>query len=159
MVRSGIGRLLAAAAVACALVTLSTGCAQTGGSGAQVASPDKAALFINITRGKEAVHAVSMALHLAGTAAERGHRVVVFLNAEAPIFGSTTLGDDVKIADFPPVRQLVGEVVARGGKVLVCAHCAKVTGVDASTLLPGVTIAEHGAVLSDIAPGMVGLSY
>ncbi len=158
MAHSGIRRLLAFV-VACALVAVSTGCTQTGGSGPKVASPDKAGLFINVTGGKEDVHGVSMALHLASTALERGHRVVVFLNVASPIFGSTALGEDVRVADFAPVRTLVSEVVARGGKVLVCSHCAKVTGVDRSTLLPGVTVAEHGEILSDIEPGMVGLSY
>ncbi len=154
----GFGRLRAAAVVVGAFVAGVKGRARRRGSRARTAA-GKAALFINVTRGREDVHAVSMALALARSALDEGRRVVVLFNVASPIFASSKLGDDVREADFPPVRQMVRDVVTRGGNVLVCGHCAAVTRVDGSTLLPGVTLANHGNVLAAIEPGMVGISY
>lgn len=119
----------------------------------------RAGLFINVTRGKEDVHAVSMALAFACSALREGRRVVLFFNVAAPIFASSKLRHDVRVADFPPVRQMLREVIDRGARVLVCGHCAKLAHVDRSRLLPGVTLASHEDVLSAIEPGMVGISY
>lgn len=119
----------------------------------------KAALFINVTRGREDVHAVSMALSLACSALDEGHRVTVFLNVAAPIFASTELSEEVQLADFPPVGRMMRDIVNRGGKVLVCAHCAALAGVDRSKILPGVEVVQHRELLAALAPGMVGISY
>jgi len=130
-----------------------------------VAAPDdkpavaKAPLVFNITSGKNGIHAVSMALGLASTAAKQGHEVVVFLNVEAPQFASKGLSEEVKVADFPPVRKLLADVIANGGKVFVCEHCAHVCNVDKKSLADGVTVASHADILGQLKPGMVCFSY
>ncbi len=85
----------------------------------------KQPILVNITRGKNELHAVSMALGLAQTAIKDGRPTVVFLNVEAPIFAAKDLGDDIKYADFPPVKKMFADFVAMGGRVLVCGHCAR----------------------------------
>lgn len=112
-----------------------------------------------MTRGEQELHAVSMALGLARAAVEQGHRVTVFFNVASPVFVSSSLGEDVKVADFPPIIQMVREVIAGGGRVLVCGHCARLAGIDPATILPGVTIAQHTDVLAAMESGMVGISY
>ena len=142
------------------LVVASLGCQQqsptTEAAPAAAAAPG---VLVNVTRGEDDLHAVSMGLNLAKHAAERGLPVVVFLNVAAPIFASSALPAETAYEDFPPVRVLLEAVLAAGGKVLVCKHCAQVSGVDASTLLPGVVLSEHGALLEALTPGMVGFSY
>lgn len=142
---------------------LNFGCATTGATPNSQAAPAtasaKAALLINVTSGKENLHAASMGLNLAKTALEAGHEVVVFLNVAAPILATTTLGDDVKFADFTPVSQLIRDIIAKGGKVIVCGHCAAVSNVAESTLLPGTQVAHHGELLGALKPGMVAFSY
>jgi predicted peroxiredoxin len=123
------------------------------------AAPTKPALLINITSGKENLHAVSMALKLAQSALADGREVVVFLNVGATVFASTALGEDVRFADFPPVLQLMREIIAAGGKVIVCAHCASVSGVSEASLLPGTAVSHHGEILQALKPDMVGFSY
>lgn len=161
---SGMRRLRAAALVVGAFVGGMRGTARkrrprARKAGGKAGKAHKAALFINLTRGKEDVHAISMALGLACSALRDGHEVVLFFNVAAPVFASTKLRSDVRVADFPPVRQMVREVIERGARVLVCGHCAKLARVDRSHLLPGVTLANHEDVLSAIKPGMVGISY
>ncbi len=55
--------------------------------------------------------------------------------------------------------ELMNAILAGGGKVYVCKHCAEVSGVDLSTLLPGVIVSEHGSLLDELAPGMLSFSY
>ena len=50
-------------------------------------------------------------------------------------------------------------ILAGGGKVYVCKHCAEVSGVDLSTLLTGVIVSEHGSLLDELALGMLSFSY
>ncbi len=122
-------------------------------------TPGKAPILVNITSGKEDLHAVSMGLNLAQMAAGHGHRVVVFLNVQAPIFATKDLGADVRFADFAPVSELVGGVMAKGGKVVVCGHCAAVQKVETAQLREGVLVSDHGQLLEHLEPGMIGFSY
>ena len=94
-----------------------------GGIPATAATPTKQPILVNITRGKNELHAVSMALGLAQSALKDGRSAAVFLNVEAPIFAAKNLGDDVKYADFPPIKKMLADFVAAGGRVLVCGHC------------------------------------
>jgi predicted peroxiredoxin len=129
------------------------------GTRAGKATARKAALLINVTRGREDLHAVSMALGLARSALDEGHRVIVFFNVAAPIFASSALGEDVQQAGSKPISQQVRDIVRGGGRVLVCSHCLAVANIDRSSLLPGVALAQHGDLLTAIEPGMVGVSY
>lgn len=122
-------------------------------------APGKAPILVNITSGKENLHAVSMGLNLAHMAAAAGHRVVVFLNVEAPVFATKDLGADVRFADFTPVSELLGQVMAKGGKVVVCGHCAAIQKVDKTQLREGVLVSDHGQLLEQLEPGMIGFSY
>jgi predicted peroxiredoxin len=153
-------QLLSCVLVGAALLNL--GCATTSSNTnpqTVAATPAKAALLINVTSGKENLHAASMGLNLAKMALASGHEVVVFLNVAAPVLATTSLGDEVKFADFTPVSQLVREIIAKGGKVIVCGHCAAVSNVAENTLLPGTQVSHHGELLGVLKPGMVTFSY
>jgi predicted peroxiredoxin len=143
---------------ACAPTTTAAASAPADPS-TQPATPAKPALLINITSGMENLHAVSMALGLAKTAASEGLEVVVFLNVSATVFASTSLASDVKFGDFAPIAQLMRELLASGAKVIVCGHCASVSGVNESSLLPGVQVSKHAEILQSLKPNMVGFSY
>ncbi|MEN6494873.1 MAG: cation transporter [Thermoguttaceae bacterium] len=119
----------------------------------------KQAVMVNITRGKNELHAVSMGLGLAQSALKDGRKAVVFLNVDAPVFAAKALGDDVKFADFPPVRKMLADFIAAGGQVLVCQHCAHVVKLNPEDLIGGVSMSEHGSVLATLTPGMVVFSY
>jgi len=116
-------------------------------------------VFVNVTRGKEDLHAASMGLGLALSAAKAGRRTVVFLNVQAAAFASADLPADLAFEDFPPIRKLVSDLVANGAKVYVCAHCAKVCKVDTGKLAPGVLVAAHGEILDAFPPHAESFSY
>jgi predicted peroxiredoxin len=100
-----------------------------------------------------------MGLELARSALEAGSSVVVFLNVEAAELAKRDLGADVKFADFPPIADQLGSVIAKGGRVYVCGHCAAVMNLGQDQIAPGIVIAKHGDILEAVRPGMVGFSY
>jgi uncharacterized protein len=112
-----------------------------------------------VTRGKADLHAASMGLALARSALEQGQDVVVFLNVEAAALADRGLGDAVRFADFPPIAHLLRDIVARGGRVFVCRHCASVMKLAPENLAPGVTLSAHADVLKALPPGVVAFSY
>jgi len=131
--------------------------AKASGPGAKQTSA--APVLVNVTRGKNDLHAASMGLGLALSAAKAGRQTVVFLNVQAAAFAAAGLPTDLRFEDFPPIRQLVGDLVASGAKVYVCGHCAKVCKVDTGKLVPGVLVAGHGEILEAVPPHAVSFSY
>lgn len=140
------------------------GCAKeaqspAGAPATTTAASAKAPILVNITRGRADLHAVSMGLDLAKTALERGHRVTVFLNVDAPILAAKDLPTDVRFTGFAPVSEMVRDILGKGGKIVVCGHCAKVLELDPASMQSGVTVAERGEWLDGVEPGTVGVSY
>ena len=126
---------------------------------ATAATSSKQPILVNITRGKNELHAVSMALGLAQSAIKDGRPAVVFLNVEAPVFAAKDLGDDVKYADFPPVKKMLADFVAMGGRVLVCGHCAHVVKLEQRDMIDGAKVLAHGELFAAMPPGTVVFSY
>lgn len=123
------------------------------------ATPGKQPLMVNITRGKNELHAVSMALGLAQSAIKDGRNVVVFLNVEAPVFAAKDLGDDTQFADFPPVKKMLADFVAMGGRVLVCGHCAHIVKLKQEDMIDGAKVLAHSELFTAMTPGTVVFSY
>ena len=126
---------------------------------ATAATSNKQPIFINITRGKNELHAVSMALALAQSAIKNRRPAIVFLNVEAPVFAAKNLGDDTKFADFPPVKKMLADFVAMGGRVLVCGHCAHIVKLEQRDMIDGAKVVGHDELFAAMPPGTVVLSY
>ena len=56
----------------------------------------------------------------------------------------------------PPMKQLVGNLMSGGGRVLVCPPCAKVRGYDQADLVDGVVVAGAPAMLEIVKDGGFG---
>jgi len=120
---------------------------------------NKQPILVNITRGKAELHAVSMAIGLAQSAIKDGRQAIVFLNVEAPVFAAKDLSGDVKYADFPPVRNMLADFIAAGGRVLVCGHCAHVVKLKQEDMIQGVKLLAHGELFTAITPQTTVFSY
>lgn len=120
---------------------------------------DKPTVVVNITRGKDDLHAVSMAIGLASNALKAERRSVIFLNVHAPVFAAADLPADVKFADFPPVKDMLASFVAAGGELYVCGHCATVVKVAESNLIMGAVVAQHGDLFKKLPAAALTFSY
>ena len=120
---------------------------------------EKSTVVVNITRGKDDLHSVSMAIGLANNAIEAGRRSVIFLNVHAPVFATADLPADVKFADFPPVKEMLASFVADGGELYVCGHCAAVSKVAESSLIKGAVVVAHGDLFKKLPAAALTFSY
>ena len=110
---------------------------------------DDRSVFINMTNAED-LHAASMALSLASNAQKQGFPVYIFLNVHAAKFADANLPKDVKYADFPPVKDMLADVMAKGGTVFVCVHCAQVVGVSKDKIAKGMIPADHADFLKKL---------
>jgi copper chaperone CopZ/predicted peroxiredoxin len=123
------------------------------------AASGKQPILVNITRGRNELHAVSMALGLAQSAIKDGRPAFVFLNVEAAAFAAKDLGDDIKFADFPPIKKMIADFVAMGGRVLVCGHCAHVVKMEQRDMIGGAKVLAQGELFAAMPPDIVVFSY
>lgn len=110
---------------------------------------DDRSIFINMTNAED-LHAASMALSLASSAQKQGFPVYIFLNVHAAKFADANLSKDVKYADFPPVKDMLAEIMTKGGTVFVCSHCAQVVGVSKDKFAKGMILADHADFLKKL---------
>lgn len=116
-------------------------------------------IFINLISGPEDLHSVSMGLALAKHALEDGHPVHIFMNVHAPKFAAADLSPSLKFEDFAPVKTLLADIVAKGGKVYVCKHCAHLAKVPLDKMAPGMVPAEHQALFKAIPQNALSFTY
>jgi copper chaperone CopZ/predicted peroxiredoxin len=126
---------------------------------ATAATSSKHPILVNITRGQNELHAVSMALGLAQSAIKDGRKAVVFLNVESPVFAAKELDDELKYGDFPPIKKMLADFIATGGQVLVCEHCAHVVKLVQRDMIDGAQVVAHGELLAAMPTGTVIFSY
>ncbi len=148
--------VLCSASVVCAL------CLFAGG-GLQVVRGDepgdKPAIVLNVTSGREDVHAVTMALQLAGHGLDDGRPVVVFLNVRAVDFARRDLSEAIAFDGNPPVKKMISALMGRGARVLVCPHCAKALGVGEDDIIDGAQMATRESLFGSLGAGAAVFSY
>lgn len=119
----------------------------------------KTPILVNVTRGKDQLHAVSMAIALGQSAIKDGRSATVFLNVEAPVFAAKDLKSDLKCEGFPPIKQMLADFMAAGGRVLVCQHCAHVAQVKPEGMIGGAKSVAQSELFNALLPDTVVFSY
>jgi sulfur relay (sulfurtransferase) complex TusBCD TusD component (DsrE family) len=105
-------------------------CAQLG-----IAS-DKKLLLVNLT--SYTTDDSRKAIEYAKAELEKGRPVVIFLNDRGVLAASKANAETYK-----EQQRSLTELMKRGATVLVCPDCMKLYGVDPSSLLAGVQVADH----------------
>ena len=123
------------------------------------ATATKPPILVNVTRGKDQLHAVAMAIGLAQSAIKDGRGATIFLNVEAPVFVAKDLDPELKCEGFPPVKKMLADFIGMGGRVLVCGHCAHLAKVKPENMVGGVKVVAQGELFAAISPGTVVFSY
>lgn len=114
---------------------------------------DSKSLFINLTSDEP--WRAGMALKFALVNLKAGHPVTVFLNVE----GSRLAVSDIPDSANKSAAELVADVIAAGGKVIVCPMCLKKAGLDADKLMKGVTLGGYKVTLPVMYDSSVHISY
>jgi len=130
-------------------------------SATEVEKPAKApeGVLINLTRGKDDLHAVTMAINMATQAREAGRPTTLFLNVHAPALAAKDLPEDVMMAGETPVKKLLSDFMSKGGQVVVCAHCLQVADMKKEDLVAGAQVVDGKQMLELVGRDVLSLSY
>lgn len=114
---------------------------------AQAESVDKQDFVIKVDQGTTDLHAVFMAMKVGTMLVEKKHNVTMFFNLE-----SVRLLDKRQPLNLTwgtskmNLEDIYNRFVEKGGKIVVCPHCAKAAGVEKSNLRQGSVIATDEQV-------------
>ena len=116
-------------------------------------------LVIVISRGFDDERS-SVAWSIANAGVGSDLEVTVFLVASGVDWVRKGAAEVAHLNPFDPtLKDLIGNVMSNGGKILVCPPCAKVRGYAPEDLVDGVTIAGAPAMLEGVKQGAATLSF
>ena len=123
-----------------------------------LADDDPHHFFYNITTGDS--WAAGMALTQASVAAERGHRVTVFLNVRGVHLAEQgTAQGSFGVTGKSP-RDILASLIKSGHTVLVCGGCMVASGVSTQDLIEGATVSGPELTFRALtAPDTIVMSY
>jgi len=120
---------------------------------------EKQKLVIVISRGLDDERS-SVAWSIANAAIASDMEVTAFLVASGVDWVRKGAAEVAHLNPVdPPMKELVGNLMSNGGRVLVCPPCAKVRGYSPEHLLDGVTLAGAPAMLEVVKQGAATLSF
>lgn len=120
---------------------------------------DKQKLVIVISRGLDDERS-SVAWSIANAGIASDFEVTVFLVAAGVDWVRKGAAEVAHLNPLdPPLKELIGNVMAHGSAVLVCPPCAKVRGYGEDDLIDGVTVAGAPAMLAVVKQGAATLSF
>lgn len=123
------------------------------------AEPVSQVFFLNITSGaEEDVHAVTMALQLAGHALDDGRDVVLFFNVRGAGVPTVELPADLAFKD-KPIKELLTALIERGAEVHVCPHCMTALELEPGDLVEGALVTDREKLFSKVGMNTVVFSY
>ena len=119
----------------------------------------KQKLVVLITRGMDDERS-SVAWSIANAGIASGLEVTVFLAASGVDWVRKGAADVARLNPLDPtLKEMIGNLMSNGGRVLVCPPCAKVRGYSQEDLIEGVTIAGAPAMLEVVKQGAATLSF
>lgn len=101
-----------------------------------VTSTQTAGLFVNLTTNDP--WRSGMAINFAHESLKRGHPVTIFLNITAVNLASTTIPQHTNGMTGKTLQQMLQELIASGGTVIICPSCMKQSGISEAELIEGV---------------------
>lgn len=127
---------------------------------AQNPSDDAKQVLIKMGHFTDDLHAAFMALKLAGAMQSESAKVTLFLNLEAVGMADKRRPQDLRWGQSSmSLDQLYDRFVKNGGAILVCPHCAKVSGLESASLRKGASIGSEKQLARTILHADVILDY
>ena len=88
---------------------------------------------------KDNIDKATVGFTLANAALEAGHQVRVALASEGVRLTVKGYSDDINNGPpFKPLKQLIQEVLQKGGEINVCTPCMKKRNLEEKDMIPGV---------------------
>jgi predicted peroxiredoxin len=120
---------------------------------------EKKKIVILITRGFDDERS-SVAWSIANASIASDMELTVFLAAAGVDWVRKGAADTARLNPLDPtMKDMIGNVISSGCRILVCPPCAKVRGYSENELIEGVTIAGAPAMLEVVKQGAATLSF
>lgn len=114
---------------------------------------------VSVTHAKDNADKATVAFVVANAAVASEKETLVFLSTEGVRLASEGYADDIHEDGFQPLRKLMDDFVANGGRVYVCSPCFKKRGLDEQKLVRGATIVGGAKLVEFLSEGAPCVSY
>jgi predicted peroxiredoxin len=114
---------------------------------------------VTLTCAKDNPDKATVAFVVANAAVASDQETVVFLSVEGVRLGVKGYADDIAEEGFAPLRELIANFVAAGGKIYVCSPCFKRRKLDDANLVPGAVVVGGAKLVEFMAGGCPSISY
>lgn len=114
---------------------------------------------VSLTYAKDNPDKATVAFVIANAAVASDKDTVVFLSIEAVRLAVKGYADDIAEEGFVPLRDLMANFAAAGGKIYVCSPCFKRRKLDDTQLVAGAVVVGGAKLVEFLGEGCPGVSY
>jgi predicted peroxiredoxin len=114
---------------------------------------------VSLTRGLDDTDRATVAFVVANAALGSDRDTMVFLSVEGVRLSQAGAADGVHESGFAPLKDLMAQFAAGGGKILVCSPCFKKRCLDESALVAGAQVVGGARLVEFMADGAPSISY
>jgi predicted peroxiredoxin len=114
---------------------------------------------VSLTVAKDNPDKATVAFVVANAAVASDKETVVFLSTEGVRLAVKGYADDIAEEGFAPLKDLLANFAAAGGKLYVCSPCFKRRKLDETALVPGAVIVGGAKLVEFLGESCPGLSY
>jgi predicted peroxiredoxin len=114
---------------------------------------------VSLTCARDNTDKATVAFVIANAAVASDKEALVFLSTEAVRLAQKGYADDIHEEGFAPLRELMANFAAAGGKIYVCSPCFKRRKLDETNLVAGAVIVGGAKLVEFLSDGSPCVSY
>ncbi len=115
--------------------------------------------LINLTSSLDNTDKATVAFVVANAAVASEKETVVFLSIEGVRLSQKGFADAIHEEGFAPLKELMDNFAAAGGKMYVCSPCFKKRALDEENLVAGAAIVGGAKLVEFMSDGCPSVSY
>jgi predicted peroxiredoxin len=114
---------------------------------------------VSLTCGKDNTDKATVAFVVANAAVASDKDTLVFLNIEGVYLSQKGYADAIHEEGFAPLKDLMRDFVAAGGKIFICSPCFKKRKLDENNLIDGAVIVGGAKLVEFMSDNCPSISY
>ncbi len=114
---------------------------------------------ISLSYAKDNPDKATVAFVVANAAVASDKETVVFLSTEGVRLAQQGYADDIHEEGFAPLKELMANFAAAGGKIYTCSPCFKKRKLDESKLVPGAVLVGGAKLVEFLSDAVPCVSY
>ncbi len=114
---------------------------------------------VSLSHSKDNSDKATVAFVIANAAVASEKETIVFLSIEGVRLAQKGYADDIHEEGFAPLRDLLANFAAYGGKIYVCSPCFKRRKLDENNLIDGAVIVGGAKLVEFLSENAASVSY